>query len=70
VAYSTRDASFLKRVNFGGFILNKEYELAPPKSKLLYFEEGTPDTLYIRYKPAPHQKINPSPAIPSSATTS
>jgi topoisomerase IV subunit A len=58
VAYSTRDASFLKRVNFGGFILNKEYELAPPKSKLLYFEEGTPDTLYIRYKPAPHQKIN------------
>lgn len=58
VAYSTRDASFLKRVNFGGFILNKEYELAPPKSKILYFEEGTPDTLYIRYKPAPHQKIN------------
>lgn len=57
-AYATRDASYLKRVTFGGYIMNKEYELAPKKAKVLYFEEGTPDTLYIRYKPAPHQKIN------------
>jgi topoisomerase-4 subunit A len=58
VAYATRDASYLKRIQFGGFIMNKEYELAPKKAKVLFFEEGTPDTLYIRYKPAPHQKIN------------
>lgn len=65
VAYGTRDASYLKRVNFGGFIMNKEYELAPPKSKILYFEEGTPETLYIRYKPAPHQKINQQTCKPA-----
>jgi topoisomerase-4 subunit A len=65
VAYSTRDASFLKRVNFGGFILNKEYELAPAKSKILYFEEGTPETLYIRYKPAPHQKVSQQTCKPA-----
>ena len=65
VAYATRDASFLKRVNFGGFIMNKEYELAPPKSKVLFFEEGTPQLLYIRYKPAPHQKINQQTCKPA-----
>ncbi|HAV61791.1 MAG TPA: DNA topoisomerase IV subunit A [Verrucomicrobiales bacterium] len=65
VAYATRDASFLKRINFGGFIMNKEYELAPEKSKILYFEEGTPETLYIRYKPAPHQKINQQTCKPA-----
>ncbi len=64
VAYATRDASYVKRVNFGGYIMNKEYELAPKKSKMLYFEEGTPDTLYIRYKPAPHQKINQQTCSP------
>ena len=58
IAYSTRDASFLKRVTFGGYIMNKEYQCAQDKAKILFFEEGTPDTLYIRYKPAPHQKIN------------
>jgi len=58
VAYATRDASYLKRIQFGGFIMNKEYELAPKKAKILFFEEGTPEMLYIRYKPAPHQKVN------------
>jgi len=57
-AYTDRDASYLKRFTFGGIILNKEYFCIPEKSRILYLEPGTPDMLYVRYKPAPHQKIN------------
>jgi hypothetical protein len=38
--------------------LNKEYFCIPPKSKILFFEPDTPAELFIRYKPAPYQKIN------------
>ena len=67
VAYATRDASYLKRFSFGGTILNKEYFCTPEeeKARILYFEEGTPATLYIRYKPAPHQKINQQTCKPA-----
>ncbi len=58
MAYTNRQASYLKRFTFGGSILNKLYSLTPPKSKVLFFEPDTPDLLYIRYKPAAYQKIN------------
>lgn len=58
LAYSDREANYLKRFTFGGTILNKDYQCIPPKSKILFFEPDTPAELYIRYKPAPHQKIN------------
>jgi topoisomerase-4 subunit A len=57
-AYTNRDATYLKRFTFGGAILDKEYFCIPPKSKILFFEPGTPAELFIRYKPAPYQKIN------------
>ena len=58
LAYTNRDATYLKRFTFGGTILDKIYHLIPPKSKILFFEPDTPAELYIRYKPAPYQKIN------------
>jgi len=58
LAYTNRDATWLKRFTFGGTILNKEYFCIPPKSKILFFEPGTPQELFIRYKAAPYQKIN------------
>lgn len=58
LVYSTKDATYLKRFTFGGMILNKEYECAPAKSKIRLFEPDTPEQLYIKYKPAPRQKIN------------
>jgi topoisomerase IV subunit A len=60
MVYQTRDACYLKRFTFGGTIMNKEYSLVPPKSKarIVYLEEGTPEQLFIRYKPVPRQKIN------------
>jgi topoisomerase IV subunit A len=57
-AYTNRDATYLKRFTFGGAILDKEYFCIPPKSKILFFEPGTPAELFIRYKPAAYQKIN------------
>jgi topoisomerase-4 subunit A len=58
LAYTNRDVTCLKRFTFGGTILDKDYHCIPPKSRILFFEPDTPKALYIRYKPAPYQKIN------------
>ncbi len=63
-AYTNREASYLKRFTFGGTILNKAYSCIPEKSRLLFFAPDTPATLYIRYKPAPYQKINQQTCVP------
>jgi topoisomerase-4 subunit A len=65
LAYTNRDATYLKRFTFGGTILNKEYFCIPPKSKILFFEPETPAELFIRYKPAPYQKINQQTCKPA-----
>ena len=57
-AYTDRNASYLKRFAFGGTILNKAYLCIPDKSRILFFAPDTPKILYVRYKPAPHQKIS------------
>ncbi|HEX4264237.1 MAG TPA: DNA topoisomerase IV subunit A [Verrucomicrobiae bacterium] len=64
-AYTNRQASFLKRFTFGGTILNKAYSCIPEKSRILFFAPETPKMLYIRYKPAPHQKISQQTCDPS-----
>lgn len=64
-AYTDREASYLKRFTFGGSILNKEYFCIPEKSRILFFEPDTPSELFIRYKPAPHQKISQQTCNPA-----
>ncbi|HEY1661116.1 MAG TPA: DNA topoisomerase IV subunit A [Verrucomicrobiae bacterium] len=64
-AYTDRDASYLKRFTFGGSILNKVYSCIPDKSRILYFAPDTPPTLYVRYKPASHQKISQQTCDPA-----
>jgi topoisomerase-4 subunit A len=64
-AYTDRKASYLKRFKFGGTILNKAYLCIPDKSRILFFAPDTPKVLYVRYKPAPHQKINQQTCDPS-----
>lgn len=64
-AYTDRNASYLKRFAFGGTILNKVYHCIPDKSRILYFAPDTPKTLYIRYKPAPHQKVSQQTCDPN-----
>lgn len=65
LAYANREATYLKRFNFGGAILDKIYECIPPGSRILFFEPETPPQLFIRYKPAPYQKINQQTCDPS-----
>ena len=50
--------TYIKRFAFGGCILNKEYAFAPEKSKVIYFAEGTPEALYVKYKPAKSQRVS------------
>lgn len=64
-AYTNREATYLKRFKFGGTILNKMYHCIPPKSRVLFFEADTPAELYIKYKPAPYQKINQQTCNPT-----
>jgi topoisomerase-4 subunit A len=64
-AYTNRQASYLKRFKFGGTIMNKVYSCIPEKSRLLFFAPDTPKMLYIRYKPAPHQKISQQTCDPA-----
>lgn len=64
-AYTDRNASYLKRFTFGGTIMNKVYSCIPEKSRILYFAPDTPKVLYVRYKPAPHQKITQQTCDPS-----
>ena len=65
LAYTNREATFLKRFTFGGTILDKVYHCIPPKSKILFFEPDTPAELFIKYKPAPYQKINQQTCNPA-----
>jgi topoisomerase-4 subunit A len=65
LAYTNREATYLKRFTFGGTILDKEYFCIPEKSKILFFEPDTPPELYIRYKPAPYQKVNQQTCNPA-----
>jgi topoisomerase-4 subunit A len=50
--------SYVKRFAFGGAIQNKEYRLAPEKSRVLLFVEGAPETVYVKYRPAKGQRIH------------
>ena len=62
--------SYIKRFRFGGLIRNKDYRLAPekPKSKILFFQEGCPDTIYVKFKPAKGQKIHQQHFLPKEQT--
>lgn len=62
--------SYIKRFRFGGLIRNKDYRLAPekPKSKILFFQEGCPDTIYVSFKPAKNQKIHQQHFLPKEQT--
>lgn len=58
--------SYIKRWRFGGLIRNKDYRLTPekPKSKLLLFCEGCPDSIYVKFKPAKSQRIHQQYFLP------
>ena len=38
--------------------MNKDYQCAPEGSEVVFMQEGTPETVYIKYKPAKGQRIH------------
>jgi topoisomerase-4 subunit A len=65
LAYTNRQATYLKRFAFGGTIMDKEYFCIPEKSRIMFFGPDTPKELYIRYKPAAYQKVNQQTCNPA-----
>ena len=57
--------SYLKRFTFGGAIQNKEYRLAPENSEVHLLQEGTPENVYLKYRPAKSQRIHQQVFTPS-----
>jgi len=38
--------------------MNRDYQLAPEKSKIILLQEGCPEEIYVRYRPAKGQRIH------------
>ena len=56
--YTHQKATYIKRFKFGGTIKDRDYHLAPEKSKILLLQEGCPEEIYLRYRPAKGQRIH------------
>lgn len=56
--YTHQKATYIKRFTFGGTIMNRDYRLAPEKAKILLLQEGCPEEIYVRYRPAKGQRIH------------
>lgn len=50
--------SYLKRFTFGGMIMNRDYQAAKGDARVLFLKEGTPETLFVKYRAAKRQRIN------------
>jgi topoisomerase-4 subunit A len=58
VVYTDARITFLKRFQFGGVIMNKEYFCSQgEKSKIQLFVDGTPEAIYVKYNKAKGQRI-------------
>ncbi len=49
--------TYIKRFPIGGVIMNTDYRFIPDQAKLLLCCPDTPDALYVKYQPAPRQRI-------------
>jgi topoisomerase IV subunit A len=58
VVYTLEQFTYIKRFRVGGTILNRDYRYAPEDAKVLLFEIGTPDEVFLKYRPAKSQRIH------------
>jgi len=56
--YSERKGAYLKRFEIGGAIMNRDYPYIPEGAKLECCAPGTPELLYVKYKPAKGLRIH------------
>lgn len=50
--------TYIKRFKMGGMIMNKDYRLAPPGSKILLLADGCPEKVYMKFRRAKNQRIH------------
>lgn len=59
--------TYIKRFAFGGAIQNKDYYLGREKSAIQLLVEGTPEAIYLKYRPSKGQKIHQQVFTPAEA---
>ncbi|MBP8303215.1 MAG: DNA topoisomerase IV subunit A [Phycisphaerae bacterium] len=55
--YSERKGTYLKRFEIGGAIMNRDYPYIPEGASLECCAPGTPELIYVKYKPAKGLRI-------------
>jgi topoisomerase-4 subunit A len=64
--YTDERITYMKRFAIGGAIMNREYFISQgEKSKLQLLIDGTPDGIYVKYRPAKGQRIHQQRFNPS-----
>ena len=58
IVYRSHGIAYLKRFAFGGAIMNKDYQCAPPGSKILLFSDQDPELIHVVYEAAKGQRIH------------
>ena len=60
VVYTDKDVGFtyMKRFTLGGAIMDRDYTCTAGPSTIRHFQEGSPDEIYVKYKPAKRQRID------------
>ena len=58
LVYTSDQLTYMKRFTIGGTILNKDYLCTLPDARVHLLQEGTPETLYVKYRPAKNQRIH------------
>ncbi len=62
--------TYIKRFTWGGMIMNKEYNLVPEGATIILFCKGTPEAIYVKFKPMKGQRITQQVFDPSEARIS
>ena len=56
--YTDWGVTYVKRFEIGGVIMNRDYGYIPEKAQLLLCKFGTPESIYVKYKPAKGLRIH------------
>lgn len=57
IVYTESPFIYAKKFTTGGMIMNKEYRCIPKESAIIMIADDVPETLYVKYTPAPDIKI-------------
>jgi len=56
--YTDWGVTYVKRFEIGGVIMNRDYDYIPAKAQLQLCKFGTPESIYVKYKPAKGLRIH------------